>query len=1012
MSSKAGALDGFRRILVVMYCDVVGSTQILVDLREPEIFRELVDTLGETVEGIVCHHGGQTVRKDGDGFVILFGHVTSYEDAGRRATEAALDIRQAAAALGATGGRPDVQLRLRIVVHSGLVLLLPGDIVRGRFEIPGIPTNVTAHLRALAEPDEILISESTLGADRLFFRTGPRRLVIPGGCPAPLAVYSVLGREAVESRFAARIRRGSAPFAGRRPELAALEASLGRCAEGHKVTAAVVGPAGIGKTRLAGEFLERAAARGIKSHRAYCEGYLGARPLQPFAQLTRSLLAGAPPRALENARVLAGYLGGMTARDVQPLLSLLAADGGGVQAAPPRPEAVAPALLALLARAGGGSSLILCIDDWQWTDDASRKLLELVAAGIRTSMLVLLLTREMDDRLLELPSLAVVQVAPLSLAESRTAIEFLLASGDPFRIDRIARDAGGSPLFIEELCQARPGSAQPTTNADRSGWLDMMIQARFSLLPPESARLVQIAAVIGHIIPEWLFEAITQLSPEDPALRQLAVADFVYAGDVEGTLRFKHGITRDAIYNMVGLHERRALHGQVVDALLARGEAGDDMQPEMLAYHCGACGDAKRALHYAILAADKAMEASALDRAQSQYRAAFEALAVLDDLPDRAKRVSELVRRYGLSCVVDPSPDQIRVLEAMAALARSMGNPEGLALAQYWLGAIHYGLGNAGRSIAHLQGALKAAATLGNPNLTAQIKASLGQSHSAAADYPAARALLDEAIAALREGQKGRLSTGLAYSLCCRGFLAADQGRFDEAAAYYREVEAILGDAEPPMLGSYMTQMAAISLWKEEWDRAIEFGERGVRLSERTRTRYIAMMSRSLAAYARWRRDGDSAAVEELVRTTAWFMSGASQQRTSLNYGWLAEMLVARGDPEGARFYAARAFRRARAADRLGEATACRAMARIAALRPGIRGPGHYLALAFRSAEARQSPRERAETLLCAAEIAEARGECDRVAELAGEAEAAFAALGLVRQAERAAALRCPLSSR
>jgi class 3 adenylate cyclase/tetratricopeptide (TPR) repeat protein len=994
-----------------MYCDVVGSTQMLVRLKEPEIFRELVDTLGEAVEDIVRHHGGQIVRKDGDGFVILFGHVTSHDDAGRRATEAALDIQQAAATFGATGGLPDVRLRLRTVIHSGLVLLLPGDIVRGRFEIPGIPTNVTAHLRALAEPDEILVSESTLGADRLFFRTGPRRLVIPSGCPAPLAVYSVLGREAVESRFAARIRRGSAPFAGRQLELAALEAGLGRCAEGHKVIAAVVGPAGIGKTRLAGEFLGRAAARGIASHRGYCEAYLGARPLQPFAQLISSLLAGAPPRALENARVLAGYLGGMTARDVQPLLRLLVADGGGGEAPPPRPEAVAPALLALLARAGGGAPLILCIDDWQWTDDASRKLLELVAAGSRAPMLVLLLTRDLDGRLAELPGLTVVQVPPLSLEDSRKAAEALLTGGDPFRVERIARDAGGSPLFIEELCQARPGSAQPTADADRSGWLDMMIQARFSRLAPEPARLVQIAAVIGHVVPEWLFEAITGLGPEDPALGRLAVEDFVYAGDVEGTLRFKHGITRDAIYNMVGLHQRRALHGRVVEALLARGAAGEDVQPEMLAYHCGACGDAERALHYAMSAANKAMEASALDRAQSLYRAAFDAIATLEDLPDRAGRASDLVRRYGQACVVDPSPDQIEVLEAMAALARSMGNEQGLALAQYWLGAIHYGLGNAGRSIEHLQGALEAAATLGNPKLTAQIKASLGQSHSAAADYPAARILLDEAIAALRLCRTGRLSTGLAYSLCCRGFLIADQGYFDEAAAYYREVESILGDAEPPMLGSYMTQMAAISLWKGEWDRAIDYGERGVRLSERTRTRYIAVMSRSLAAYARWRRDGDPAAVDELVRTAAWFMSGASQQRTSLNYGWLAEMLVARGDAKGARFYAACAFRRARAADRLGEGTACRAMARIAALRPGRRDSGHYLALAYRSAEARQSPRERAETLLCAAEIAEARREYGKGAELAAEAQAGFERLGMTAHAAQAEALRSALTS-
>lgn len=995
-------LDGYRRNLVILICDLVGSTDLWDVFTDGEIVQELFDALRESVEKIVCRHGGETVQIVGDSWTVLFGHKASHEDSGRRATEAALDIHEAFAAIDATLAHPHVRILPRTTIHSGLHLVLPGDSVRGRFEMRGYGIAATAHVRA--DPGEILVSETTLGADRLFFRTGPRRLIIPEKASRPVAVYSVLGREPMESRFAARVRRGSAPFAGRRAELEALDAALDRCGRGELVVAALVGEAGIGKTRLAGEFLEIAAARGTPVHRGYCEAYLGARPLQPFAQLVRSLLAGAPPAALESARELAGYLGGMSARDLKPLIDLLSFESGGADEAPPAPEALTPALLTLILRAGGNKPLILSIDDWQWADDASRQLLELVAEANPAAVLVLLQTREEDNRLSALPGLTVVEVPPLSLDESRSATAALLTGGDPFRIERIARDAGGSPLFIEELCQAQPGSAEPTADADRTSWLNIMIQARYSRLPPELARLVRIAAVIGHIIPEWLFEAITGLGPADPALRQLAVEDFIYAGDVEGTLLFKHGTTRNAIYDLVGLSERKTLHGQVADALLARHRAGEDVQPEMLAYHCGACGDAENALEFAESAARKAMAAEALDRAQSHYRAAFEAIAVLPGLPDWAQRASKLVRRYGQACAVDPAPEQVKVLKRMAALSRDRGNAQGLALAQYWLGTIQYGLGDACRSIAHLEEALETVARLDEPRLEAQIGASLGRSLAAAADYPAATRVLDRAIPALRE--TGADSSGLAYTLCCRGFLLADQGRFEEAGPYYREADSIFGAAEPPIRGSYMTQMAAIGLWKGEWDRAIECGERGVRIAEHARTRYNIVMSRALAAYARWCRDRDPAAIQDLVRAAGWFMSGASHHRSSLLYGWLAETMAETGDLAAARSYAAQALRRARAADRLGEAMACRAMARIAAAQPGRRGAGYYLALAYRSAEARGSPREQAETQLCEAEIARAAGETERAAELAAEAEAAFAELGMVTQAARAGALR------
>lgn len=999
------SIEGYRRHLTIVYSDLSGSTR-LSGLLEPEDFHELRGRLQAEFGRIVPRHGGEVVRLDGDGALIVFGHEASHEDTGRRATEAALDLHQAVALLEEDLGLPRVQLRLHTAIHSGLVLLLPGDLVRGRFEMPGEATNVTVHLCNMAAPGEILVSESTLGADRLFFRTGPRRIVLPDGSRSALAVYPVLGREKIESRFAARLRRGSALFAGRQPELARLQKCLARCESGRVAVAAIAGPAGIGKTRLAEELLAGADACGARAHRGYCEAYLAARPLQPFAQLLRSLLADEPDLAAEDAGAEAEHLRAILGEPAEPLLRLLrsaATDNGA-----PSPDALAPGLLTLLERAAARAPLLLCIDDWQWTDDASQQLLPQLVTRMRGPALVLLVTREIEA--LRGAFDEVVVVPPLSADEARVAISGLLATAEPFAVERITRNAGGSPLFIEELCHALRYGHATSAATDRSVWLDMLIQARFSRLASRPAELIQTAAVIGHIFPEWLFEAITGLGGGHPALAELAAADFIYAGEFAGTLRFKHEITRDAIYQTVGLAKRKALHRRVVEALDARSAGAGEEEPlEMLAYHHGAAGNAERALHYSMLAGDKAMAASALDRAQAQYRAAFKALATLTPTPQRAQQTVRLVRKFGLSCIVDPSPEQIRVLEGMAERAGETDNEEALTLAQYWLGTTWYGLGEPRRSIPHLEQATASAAGLGNADLRAQLQASLGRSYVAATEYTVGGKLLNSAIAKLREKRSGGIAAGLAYSLSCRGLLLADQGHFDRARADFAEVEALLGDAEVPVRGSYYTQIAATALWQGEYDEAIDYGERGVALAQHTRTRYISVMSGALAAYGRWCRDGDARAVDELLQAAAWFRSGASQQRVSLCFGWIAEALTASSRFDEARFYASQAFRRGRKGDRLGEAMAARAMARIAAQKHGRRSAAHYLALARNSAEIRGSAHEHAQNLLCEAELALAAGDHARADDLADAAGGRFAALGMAFR--RAADAAVPLTA-
>jgi class 3 adenylate cyclase/tetratricopeptide (TPR) repeat protein len=982
---------------------------------EVEDYADLLSALRRIYAEVVSRHGGEIAQIVGDGVTAIFGHPDAHEDVGRRAAEAALDFHECARRLSVENPGVGPGIRLHTGIHAGMVLVKVGDPARGRYEIPGDATNIASRLSGVAAADEIIVSETALGSDLYFFQTSEQRHVTLNGKDEPVAVYSILGRQLVENRFATRFQRGLVPFVGREAELAQLHDCLRGSNDRASHLAALVGEAGLGKTRLASEFLAQAAATGIQIHRAYCESYLGAQPLQPFLQLLRSIfeigpaLGGLSASALvaQGVERIGPELIGRLA-SLQRLLSLPSDSDGGELKSDNALAQSAPILRDLFKHLAAAGPLVVFIDDWQWADDASRQALDAIRTSPNHGMLFLLATREYDAVDAQMSAANVIRLSPLSRQESEATIGGMLSAPEPFMVTRIAEYSGGNPLFIEELCHALPHGVAGRGAEAGGAWLDVMIESRFSRLPADQAALVKAASVIGHMIPSWLFQEITGVDERHPAVAELARQDFIYLGEGLGTLRFKHGITRDAIYRVVGLHERRTLHIRVVQALLRHATtATEDEHFEALAYHYGAGGDRVNAAHYAERAGDKAMAVSALDRAQAQYRAALAALEGVDQSDEAIERQKAIVRKFGLASVVDPSRDQLPILQRAAADAMSRDDAAAIAWSEFWLGYVYYGLGECRQSISHCQAALRAAERAGDDKLVVQIRATLGQAHATACEYPPALALLQEAIDIKRRHRSGaRQSIGLAYSISCKSFVLADQGQFDAAYSGFDEAIEILGGALHEMVASVLTQRSAACLWQGRMEEAAAYALEGGRIAERVKARYLFSMARALAAYAQWNLDRSPESVRTMVEATRWLEASDSQQFLSLNYGWLSEAMVADARIEEARRYAARALLRARHGDRLGEAMALRAMARAAAQGHGRRSPRHYLDRAMASAEARQSAHEAAKTRLCAAEIAFSGGDGVGARPLLAEVALALSAMQMpwfIVQVERLA---------
>jgi tetratricopeptide (TPR) repeat protein len=528
-------------------------------------------------------------------------------------------------------------------------------------------------------------------------------------------------------------------------------------------------------------------------------------------------------------------------------------------------------------------------------------------------------------------------------------------------------------------------------------------------LNPTLVDMVRTAAVIGNSVPAWLLARITGCAADSALVRDLAEHDFLFPGEHAGTLRFKHGVTRDVIYASLGLLARQMLHLRVGAALMQHAAASGEEDAEALALHFGAGGDPALEAHYAERAGDRALAVSALDRARVHYRAALAALERGELSGERALRWVDIAQRLAMVCMFDPERNQIELAERAVALAERYGDALRLARARHWLGCVNYALGEPRVAIAHGERALREAEQAGDEPLTVQVMASLGAAHTAAGQYARATALLDRAIEVKRSHRSGRhTNTGLAFSLVCRGVLLGDQGRFAASAGCFDQAQECVVGLTHQIGASIQGLRAAVLLWQGRWAAAREAASESARIAEATRSLWQLSIARAMDGYAQWMLERRPEAMEGIVAVTDWLLPRDSGLFSSLTHGWLAEGLQALGRPTEARRHALLALQRGRRGDRIGLAMACRAMARAAhvAGRPGA--AQRQLASAYRVARGRDSAHELAVTQLAEAELAAADGAAARARRLIDQAATAFEAMAMgwhltqaLRQRER-----------
>lgn len=971
---------GRRLNLTLLFSDLSGS-KALGRLMEAEHYAQLLGEMRAISRAVIEKHGGHIARLQGDGVLAVFGFPEKSEQDGRRATEAALELHAAARQLRleAAGVQPG-GIALHSGVHAGMVYLLDGNLELGRFDLMGDVPNMCDALMKQASRDEILASEAALGPESNFFEAGAREAIRLDGLPP---FFRVARRAAVARRFDALSIRGFAPFIGREREFGAMRSCLANTLRGTPQCLAIAGGPGLGKTRLLEEFSKQTEQGRCRVLRGYCESYLGSEPLQPFLQILRTVLGVRPDMSIADAVEVGGLaleasgLAGTTPH--AEALALIGAAEGAERPSAGRAIAVLSEFFHALAGIG---PLLIVLDDWQWADDASLQVFDALRA-FELPIFLLIGTRGLHADSVKGGVPDALDLAPLNLQEASQAITALLPGADPFLIADVHRQAGGNPLFIEELCHsvvADEGDTPLELRSRGAAWLDALVESRVDRLPQQQVAVLRSAAVIGTVFPTWLLIELAGRDACDAALADLQTQDFLFPSSQAGMMRFKHGITRDVVYNMVGLHERRALHLAAATILRALAQREDRMEDlEALAYHCAGAGLADEARDYAERAGDKATALFALDKARARYIAVLEALDALPAMsPELKLRWCVVSHKLGMVCIFDPLAlaNGVYIFERARELAEATGDVETMTRAEYMLGYIMYSKGRNREAVRLCENALALAERSPDVRFAALVRATLGQSLATAGAYDAAIPMLDSAIDIKRARARpaSSLAAGSAYALACKGAVLGDRGLFDDADACFAEALELLGDTVHQVVSSVGNWISAVYQWQGRWTEAVSAATVSMEVARTVKSRQLLAMGRALWAHASWRLVPQLAFVQDMREATQWIEARKGGLVLSLNYGWLIEAAEAGGREQEARRHAARLFLRARELDRLGQPMGCRGLAMLASQRGAWAEATHYLDLAFRSARLRQSRHDVAVTWLCEARIEMARG--------------------------------------
>ena len=915
-ASGLSAPEAERRQLTVLFCDLVGSTQLSGQL-DPEDLRAVVRAYQEAAAEVIQHYEGHIAQYLGDGLLVYFGYPTAHEDDARRAVHTGLGIVQAIATLNTRlAAQYGVQLAVRLGIHTGPVVVgVMGGGGRHEHLALGETPNIAARLQGLAPANAVVISAVTARLVQGTFALEDLGTHTLHGVAEPMAVSRVRGLLATPSRDEEFVTAAVPVLVGREEESGLLRRRWEQSKAGLGQVVFVSGEAGIGKSALVEGLRAQVRAEGLPRIAFRCSPYHTTSALYPVITHIEHLLQFAPddPPATRLAKLEAGLRPyGLPLAEVVPLLA-------GLLSVPLPAERYAPltltpqqqkqqtldALVAWLAAEAERQPVLVAWEDLHWADPTTLEVLGLVIEQAPTVPMLHVLTYRPE---FSPPWPQRSHITPLVLNRlERPQVEALItqrAGGKTLPaevVQHIVAKTDGVPLYVEELTKMLLASALLREEADQyvltgplrtvaiPDTLQDALMARLDQLNT-AKEVAQLGAVLGR---EFAYELLQAIAPQDEdtlqaGLAQLVAAELLYQRGRPPRARyiFKHALIQDAAYASLLKSTRQQVHQQIAQVFEARFPALVETQPELVAQHYTAAGCTEQAVVYWQRAGQHASDRSAHLEAISHLTTGIELLTTLPETPERTQHALTLHIALGAALQMTKghaAPEVEHAYTQARALCQQVGETPELVPVLFGLWRFYIARPQLHTARELGETLLRLAQRAHDPALAVIAHYALGVTWFCLGALPAARQHLEEGIARYTPDQRRApvFRMGQDPGVACRAYAALTLwllGYPEQALARLHEALALAHELSHPYSLAFARCWAAIvSQFRRDVPAVHEHAEAAVALSTEQGFPQWAAMGTSLRGWAlAMQGQGEEGMAQVRQGIAAWRATGAA----------------------------------------------------------------------------------------------------------------------------------------
>ena len=688
-ASSSGSTEAERRQLTVMFCDLVGSTELSRKL-DPEDLRNVNRSYQDTCKVSIERYEGYVARYMGDGVLAYFGWPQAHEDDAERAVHSGLALVDTMAELNKSiGTKYGITLAVRVGIATGPVVVgdLVGEGASQESAVVGETPNLAARFQSTASPNTVVIGQVTHGLTGGRFEYEDLGAQNVKGVAEPVHTWRIVAPTSTEGRFESTHSRGVTPLVGRKHELALMGERWQRAIEGEGQTVLLAGEAGIGKSRL---LLALKEVIGDDPHfqiEFQCSPYHTDSAFHPIArQLERA--AGITPGEDVSAKLdkLSKLVGGddLDCTAVAMLMALPTQSLiGPIELTPQQLKIRATDVLWRYLRGlADKEPVLLVFEDLHWIDPSSQEFLNRIATALADTRLLCVMTYRTEYQAPFLSSRNVTALMLSNLGHADTE-EMVGAVAERYvgreLLDKLVAQTDGIPLFVEEM--PKNVIESETSDPEVPATLHASLLSRLDRLG-EAKQIAQIGAVIGRDFDYRLLEVVAKRHPDELAAAsgRLVGASLVFQSGVPPDARysFKHALVQDAAYNSLLKSRLEVLHGRIANALEQEFPAVAADEPEILARHHTAAGNTEPAIEYWRLAGERAYSLSSGSEACSHLE---RSISLLETLPagnsrDAAELPIRLAHAGALQLTGGPADAEVgRTFARSLDLSERVGEP-------------------------------------------------------------------------------------------------------------------------------------------------------------------------------------------------------------------------------------------------------------------------------------------------------------------------------------------------